>query len=152
MKKYILTLVTILAFGFNSFSQESATYDKFLGYAETWWYYTPASTSRMTTTTDSIWYYTVYSEKYLPQTLDVKFALDSISGTAQHTNIYLKAKKFENDTYTNIDTIDWHASADTVINFNITTDMRYRYFQVYVKTDLKGFIINCDYLYFKFWQ
>lgn len=152
MKRLIFILSIICVFALGVKAQESATYDKFLGYEETWMGYFPAATTRATTTTDSIWYFTCLSEKYFPVTVDVKLKLDSISGTARHTNVYLKAKKFDSDTYTNLDTIDWHASVDTSINFNVVTDQRYRYFQVYLKTDLKGFIINIDELSMKFWQ
>lgn len=153
MKKLLFILITILAFGFNSIAQESATYDKFLGYEETWFSYIPASDSRAHTSTDSLWYFTCLSEKYLPVTYDIKVKLDKISGSAVVVPVILKAKKYDSDAYTNITTVNWTTGVDTTINFNITSNpVQYRYFQIYMKANGDGQVVNIDELSMKFWQ
>jgi hypothetical protein len=153
MKKVFFILVMVLTFGFNSFAQESATYDKYLGYAETWFQYFPASDTRAHTSTDSLWYFTCLSEKYYPALYDIKVRLDKISGTAIVVPVVLKGKKWDSDTYTTITTVNWTTGVDTTINFSITSNpVQYRYFQIYMKANGSGQVVNIDELSMKFWQ
>jgi hypothetical protein len=153
MKKLFIFLSLIYVFALNVKAQESATFDKALTYTETWFSYMPSTDSRAHTATDSLWYFTCFSEKYLPVTYDIKLKLDKISGTAKVVPVILKAKKWDSDAYLNLDTITWVSGVDTTINFIKTANpVQYRFFQIYMKANGDGQVVNIDELSMKFWQ
>jgi hypothetical protein len=152
MRKFIFLLIAFVAFAFSVNAQESASSDKYLSYDETWFTYTPSSTTYALTLTDSIWYYTALSEKFTPVTVDVKVILDSVGGTSAIVPVVLQGKKWLSDIFTPIDTVNWVTGVDTTINFNTSSEAKYRYWRVYMKGAADGFIVNIDELSMKFWQ
>jgi hypothetical protein len=153
MKKVFFILIMVLTFGFNSFAQESATYDKYLGYMESWFEYAPATTVHAHTATDSIWYFTCLKESYFPVKYDIKVKLHKVSGTTRVTPVILQAKKFDSDAWTTLSSVKWSTGVDTTKRFTeITTYQQYRFFRITMTAPLKGTIIDVQELSEKFWQ
>jgi hypothetical protein len=153
MKKQLFSICLLaVLFVANAYSQESATQDYSMGYNDTWVTYTNTTTN-VTTATDSIWYYTVLKESKMPLKYDIKVKVDSVSGTIRRTTITLKAKKWLSDDWTTITIVPWTTGRDTTKTFTeITTARQYRYWQIYIKSDLKAFIFKVPELSMKFYE
>lgn len=151
MKKLIILSVFAFSFLFAN-AQENSNFDKFLDYDQTWFTYAPSATTYALTLTDSTWYFSCLSEKYLPVTVDYKLVLDSVGGTAASVPVVLRGKKFLSDDYTPVDTVTWTNGSDTTIKVSYATESKYRYWQIYMVGASDGFIVNIDELSMKFWQ
>lgn len=144
-------------------SQEASGFDVKLTYDETWKSYKPIVVPNATTATDSVWYYTFLKESKGPLLYDIKLVLDSVGGAAKVTTIILQTKTWESDSYTNLTTKTWTTGKDTVITFtNIAASTLSgefaadstmvftgsavprisRYYRVFVRNNLKGFIVK----------
>jgi len=133
-------------------AQKSSTADSPLGYDQTFYQFT--TTANATTATDSTWYYTILKESKGPLKYDIMIHLDSIGGTGKRTVVTLQGKVWTDQVaWTSITTKAWTLKHDTTVNLSETsTAKQYRYWQVLVKSDNKGFIFKVDKLYFKFWE
>lgn len=149
MKKIIFLFAFIFAL-VSVNAQESATQDQKLSYDATWFTYNASSNA--TTATDSIWYFTTLKESKGNLTYNIKLSLDSVSGAKKRTPVVLKAKTFESDDWTTVTTTNWVNGRDTTILFSTATPTVYRYYQVYIKSDNKGFIFKVLELSKKFWE
>lgn len=153
MKRILFLLIAIIGLTVNSFAQEATTYDKYVGYTESWFSYFPLSTDRVHTATDSIWYYTCLKESYWPVKYDMKVKLHKVSGTTRVVPVILKAKKFDSDAWTTVTTVYWVTGADTTKTFTqSSTYQQYRYWQIYMKANLKGMVSTVPELSMKFWD
>lgn len=143
MKKLFFILNLVL-FSICVFSQENSNYDYKIGYDGTWQTYTSPSTTYATSSTDSIWYFTILKESESDIKYDIKLIVDSISGTNQITDFFLQGKIWGSDIYSNIDTVTWVTGVDTTFTFTTASTLDYRYYRIYVKSRLKGFIFQID--------
>jgi hypothetical protein len=152
MKK-IMFLFALLTVILSANAQEKATYDQPMGYADTWFTYNMPTSSYAMTATDSTWYFTTWKLSDAGIKYDIKLTLDSVGGTKQITPVLLKAKKQLSDSWTTITTVNWTNGHDTTILFNQTsTSQYYRYWQVYLKSNRKGFIVKIPELSEIFWK
>jgi hypothetical protein len=80
--------------------------------------------------------YTLETGRHVPYTYDIQMKVDTVTtpGTNSGVSVQLIGKKFENDSWTNIGAaVVWkslavHAvGADTTINWNVTSAVRWRY-------------------------
>lgn len=94
-----------------SYSQNSATFDKYLDFDDTGFLFTGASTDVLTTT-DSTWTYTILKKFRSDIKCVVKMLVDSTGGTANNVDIVLKNKHFANDTYATVSTVTWDGAND----------------------------------------
>jgi hypothetical protein len=154
MKNILKLMFGMLLFCAAAFSQESSKYDYKIPYAETSVTWPAVSqTTNATTATDSVWFYTIYKESSMPVKYDFKVSCDSVGGTYKRVPIVLKAKKFLSDDWTTVTTVAWTTGKDTVKTFTqSTTAQQYQYWQIYIKSDSKGFIFKIPELSAKFWE
>lgn len=118
MKKYFLIAIMALFVGI-SYGQNQ-TVDKELSYDQTFVYFNGSSVDTLGTG-DSTWTYTVNKQNLSTVYPYVYVAIDTLTGTSQDvTNIYLQAKVFPDESYSNIDTVQYYASADTTFTFDIS--------------------------------
>ena len=158
MKTFKILLVLILgAFMLSTFTvsaQESATYDSKLDYSQyinTW---TKTGTANTLTTTDTIWYFTVYKSATKPLKYDAFISLDSVGGTKNNVLIKLQAKKFvESPSWTDLKTVYWTTGRDTTktITEN-TTAQQYQVYRIYVQGLSHTFLAKIPFYAIKFWE
>ena len=153
MKKFITIVFLSLAFVVNMKAQENAEADRYIDYSESWMTYTGDGINA-TTSSDSVWYYTILKESHQPLKYDIKVVLDSISGTFDSLSVYLQKKKFSSDDFANFDTVRWNLGSDTTVRFTVTQDTSYmdRYWRIEAVSDTSGFIFQVDELSIKFWE
>lgn len=143
MKKLIFLFSLVLAVFLTANAQEDPDYDYKVNYDATWTTYNMPTGTNATTSSDSIWYFTVLKESKAPVKYDFKISLDSVGGTYKTVPIILQGKKFKSDAFTNVTTLYWTTGRDTVKTFTQnSTGQYYRYWRVYIKSNNKGFIFR----------
>lgn len=152
MKKLFSILILACALFAQGYSQEASDYDYKIGYSGTWLTYSMPTGTNATTATDSTWFYTVLKETDMPLRYDIKLICDSVSGTHKTVPIVLKGKKFLSDSWTTLQTVYWVTGVDTVKTFTQATPGQYRYYQVYTRSNNKGFVFRFPELSFMFYK
>lgn len=129
MKKFITIFLILGLFALVSFSQNE-TVDKSLSYSNTWFTY-DGSASDSIQSGDSIFTYTI--EKFTDTKTFVYFYIecDSVAGTGAPVTYYLQNKVFQDETFSDVDTIEWTAGADTSFIFETTTSDIADYWRIY---------------------
>ena len=112
-----------------SFSQDE-TVDQSLGYSVTWFLYEGDAADSIQSG-DSIFTYTI--EKFTDTKTFAYFYIecDSVAGTGAPVTYYLQNKVFQDESFSNLDTIEWTAGADTSFVFETTTSDIADYWRIY---------------------
>lgn len=151
MKKLIiLSLFAVAAFTLNAQSGLDTGYDYAVGYDGSVLFYTGTAADTLGTG-DSTWTKTVLFNTMDEIECNIYFDIDSVGGTsaiANRQNVYLQAKAFPDDTYTNIDTVTYQGTADTTFTMSISTAGDYRYVRVNIVGDSDELGTEIQKLYF----
>lgn len=128
MKKLIFFIVLAMV-AFAGYSQDHSVTLKGDAY-----YYEFSLGSADTIIASDTWWAQVLVNKPEPVRLQVQVDMDSISG-AGHDSIFLQGKVFSADSWSAIDTgLYAHTGTGLVSVYNVSADLYYRYFRVYVKS------------------
>lgn len=129
MKKIITIFMILGIFSLVLFSQDE-TVDKSLSYSNTWFIYEGDAADSIQSG-DSIFTYTI--EKFTDTKTFAYFYVeaDSVEGMAAPITYYLQNKVFQDQAFSNIDTIVWTAGADTSFVFETTTSDIVDYWRIY---------------------
>jgi len=141
----ILALITLV-----SFSQNQSV-DRTLGYDDTYILFSGTS-SDYVLDEDSTWSYTIEKKTDNEVKAYYRLDLDSISGTAEDVNIYFQNKLFEDDDFTDVDTVVYSGSADTTIYFNYSSNLSGDFHRVLVSKNDNDFKVLIKYLKAKFYK
>lgn len=116
-------------FALTSFAQDE-TVDRSLSYDDTWFLYTGQASDSIQDG-DSIFTYTI--EKRTDSKTFAYFYIecDSVGGTASAVTYYLQNKVFQDEAFSNLDTVVWTAGADTSFTFEVTTSDIADYWRIY---------------------
>lgn len=155
MKKSLIIL--LLGFLCQGVFPQNGTVDARLGYEETW------KTLKCTTADsigqgDSTWTYTVYKKTVEPSVCYYRIYLDSLSGTSDTVDIFLQKKVFgypesyASETYSNIDTVTYYGTADTVISAYNSSATYSDFYRVLVKERGDNFKVGIDSLMIKIFE
>lgn len=128
MKKLIFFLA-LAAVCFTGYSQNRA-----ITLQGNTYYYEFALGSSDTIIASKTWWAQVLVNKPEPLRLQVQVDMDSISGSG-HDTLFLQGKVFSGDAWSAIDTgLYAHTGTGIVDLGNISADLYYRYFRVYIKS------------------
>lgn len=118
------------------------------------WYVKNADNVSLSTSGDSVAYYTVLLNKADDVFYDVQIQLDSVSGTPDY-DIDLKGKVFADDSWTDLETdVTWDGtSSDTTILFQEhSTAVFHRYIQLQVNGQAGTGAATIDKIEIKVWK
>jgi hypothetical protein len=152
MKNFIVALI-LLSCALSVSAQESSTYDKTLGYSETYLEFTGSSTDVLKVG-DSTWCYTVWKKSVRPLKYDVYMDLDSTGGTKNMMTITLLGKKWlDQAAWTTLKTQRYTLGRDTTFTFTeSSTAGQYQFYKVNVVGDNDTFLMSIKKLFMKFWE
>lgn len=152
-------IFSILLLGFMSLVaiSQNGRVDAKLGYNET--YKTLECTSADSLGQgDSTWTYTVYKRTAEPSICYYRIYLDSLSGTPDTVDIFLQKKVFGypqtsgSETYTNIDTVTYYGTADTVISAYSSSSTYADFYRILIKERGDNFKVGIDSLMVKIFE
>ena len=149
MKKIFLIL-TILILGAALGYSQNAEVDRTLDYGnQTYLLYTGIASDTIGIA-DSTWTYTVRKKtdtRLLPY---VYVELDSISGTPNPVHTILQGKVFASELYTDIDSVVWAGTIDTMFTIDVVDTFKYEFWRVSVEGQLDEFKAKVQELDIKF--
>jgi hypothetical protein len=147
MKRLVLMTVMSIAVMFGY--AQNRTVDKVLGYDQTYVNFDGTSADKLTTG-DSVWTFTINKKTDSKVFAYYYVELDSVSGADTTVNIYLQSKVFEDESYTNIDTVTYSGSADTSFVISTSSVAFGDYWRLYIIGSNDEFNVAIDKLNAKF--
>jgi hypothetical protein len=145
--KYIAALLLIASFSMVLMSNKSKTLRDSVYYHDF-----NFSAGDTISNNDTTYYVDVIANKAEPLKYDILVDIDTVSGT-NTVAIVLKGKVMASDSWTDITTVNWAGTADTVFTFSEhSTAKYYRYWRVYFDATTTAQKSQITDVQFKFWS